>query len=98
MCICIINFFKKWKIQNKIHKTTTPSSMESLKELVQVTPSVKCLINQTTMEMNLQGTNKISNQTILTQKTLINREVSLLVAEVATEDLRVVPEVLEDPV
>ena len=72
--------------------------MESLKELVQVTPSVKCLINQTTMEMNLQGTNKISNQTILTQKTLINREVSLLVAEVATEDLRVVPEVLEDPV
>jgi hypothetical protein len=50
------------------------------------------------MEMNLQGTNKISNQTILTQKTLINREVSLLVAEVATEDLRVVPEVLEDPV
>jgi hypothetical protein len=55
---------------------------------------VKCLINQTTMEMNLQGTNKNSNLTIPTQKMLINREVqedSLLVIE----DLKVV---LEDPI
>ena len=61
--------------------------MESPK-LDKVMHLVKCLISQIIMEMNLQGTNKNSNQTILTQKMLINKEISLLVEET----LIIVPE------
>lgn len=65
--------------------------MESPKVLGQVMHLVKCLISQIIMEMNLQGTNKNFNQTILTQKMLIDKvvEISHLLVE---ETLIIVPE------
>jgi len=65
--------------------------MESPKVLDKVMHLVKCLISQTIMEMNLQGTNKNFNQTILTQKMLIDKviEISHLLVE---ETLIIVPE------